>query len=92
MRMASPCAACRFATCKFPNLTTKKFLAPPSQILGTPLFKDLQSRPLLTVLEGQLCASVGRGGMFEKKVYDEQENEWVDNDVEDPVCEEQRIN
>ena len=55
-------------------------------------FKDLQSRPLLTVLEGQLCASVGRGGIFEKKVYDEQENEWVDNDVEDPVCEEQRIN
>ena len=27
---------CRFATCKFPNLE-KKFLAPPSQILGTPL-------------------------------------------------------
>ena len=27
-RMASPCAACRFATCKFPNLK-KKFLAPP---------------------------------------------------------------
>ena len=37
MRMASPCAACRFATCKFPNLK-KKFLGPPpSQILGTPL-------------------------------------------------------
>ena len=28
MRMASPCAACRFATCKFPNLK-KKFLGPP---------------------------------------------------------------
>ena len=27
--MASPCAACRFATCKFPNLKKKKFLAPP---------------------------------------------------------------
>ena len=27
-RMASPCAACHFATCKFPNLK-KKFLAPP---------------------------------------------------------------
>ena len=27
-RMASPCAACRFATCKFPNLK-KKFLLPP---------------------------------------------------------------
>ena len=27
IRMASPCAACRFATCKFTNL--KKFLAPP---------------------------------------------------------------
>ena len=38
MRMASPCAACRFATCKFPNLK-KKFLGPPpSQILGTPLY------------------------------------------------------
>ena len=28
MRMASPCAACCFATCKFPNLK-KKFLGPP---------------------------------------------------------------
>ena len=28
MRMASPCAACRFATCKFPNLK-KKILGPP---------------------------------------------------------------
>ena len=37
-RMASPCAACRFATCEFPNLK-KKFLAPPSQILRTPLHK-----------------------------------------------------
>ena len=27
-RMASPCAACRFATCKFPNLK-KKILGPP---------------------------------------------------------------
>ena len=27
-RMASLCAACRFATCKFPNLK-KKFLGPP---------------------------------------------------------------
>ena len=27
-RMTSPCAACRFATCKFPNLK-KKFLGPP---------------------------------------------------------------
>ena len=36
-RMASPFAACRFATCKFPNLK-KKFLGPPPcQILGTPL-------------------------------------------------------
>ena len=35
-RMASPCAACRFATCKFPNLK-KKFLAPPCHILGAPL-------------------------------------------------------
>ena len=35
-RMALPCAACRFATCKFPNLE-KKFLPPPCQILGTPL-------------------------------------------------------
>ena len=26
-RMALPCAACRFATCKFPNL--KKILGPP---------------------------------------------------------------
>ena len=26
--MASPCAACRLATCKFPN-REKKFLAPP---------------------------------------------------------------
>ena len=33
-RMASPCAACRLATCKFPNLK-KEFLAPPSQILAT---------------------------------------------------------
>ena len=44
MRMASPCAACRFATCKLPNLK-KKFLGPPpSQILGTPLLltDDLQ--------------------------------------------------
>ena len=36
MRMAKPCASCRFATCKFSNLK-KKILAPPSQILGTPL-------------------------------------------------------
>ena len=36
IRMASPCAACCFATCKFPNVKIK-FLAPPSQILGTPL-------------------------------------------------------
>ena len=36
-RMASPCAACRFVTCKFQNLKKKKFLAPPYQILGTPL-------------------------------------------------------
>ena len=28
IRMASPCTACRFATCKFPNLK-KKFLGPP---------------------------------------------------------------
>ena len=28
MRMASPCAKCRFATCKFPNLE-KIFLPPP---------------------------------------------------------------
>ena len=28
MHMASPCAACRFATCKFPNLK-KKILGPP---------------------------------------------------------------
>ena len=27
-RMALPCAACRFATCKFPNLK-KKILGPP---------------------------------------------------------------
>ena len=27
-RMASPCAACRFATCKFPNLK-KNILGPP---------------------------------------------------------------
>ena len=32
-RMASTCAACRFATCKFPNLK-KKFLAPPSKSWG----------------------------------------------------------
>ena len=31
------CAACRLATCKFPNLK-KKFLAPLSQILATPLY------------------------------------------------------
>ena len=28
MRMASPCAACSFATCKFPNLK-KKIIGPP---------------------------------------------------------------
>ena len=37
MRMALPCAACRFATCKFPNLKKKILGPPPSQILGTPL-------------------------------------------------------
>ena len=34
--MASPCAACRFTTCKFPILKNKIF-APPCQILATPL-------------------------------------------------------
>ena len=37
MRMAKPCAACRFATCKFTNLKKKILGPPPSQILGTPL-------------------------------------------------------
>ena len=37
-RMASPCAACRFATCKF-SILRKIFLASPSQILATPLHK-----------------------------------------------------
>ena len=35
MRMASPCAACRFATCKVPNFEKKILGPPPSQILGT---------------------------------------------------------
>ena len=37
MRMASPCAACRFATCKFPNLK-KNFLAPPPKSWGRPWY------------------------------------------------------
>ena len=41
-RIASPCAACRFATCKFPNLK-KKILALPSQILATPLLGYLDN-------------------------------------------------
>ena len=45
MRMASPCAACRFATCKFPNLKKKNSWPPPFQILGTPLsvYEKLQA-------------------------------------------------
>ena len=33
-RMASPCAACRFATCKFPNLKKKNYCPPPPKSWG----------------------------------------------------------
>ena len=45
-RMASPYAACRFATCIFPNLK-KIFLAPLSQIRATPLQYNLISNRIL---------------------------------------------
>ena len=35
-RMASPCAACRFATCKFPNLKKKILGPPPAKSWGRP--------------------------------------------------------
>ena len=38
MRMASPCAACRFATCKFPNLKKKILGPPPPKSWGRPCF------------------------------------------------------
>ena len=51
MRMATPCAACRFATCKFPNLK-KKILGPPLPNLGdAPAF----IRHSLYILEISLC-------------------------------------
>ena len=34
--MASPCAACRFATCKFPNLKKKIIGPPPAKSWGRP--------------------------------------------------------
>ena len=46
-------------------------------------FKDLKRRPLLSVREGQLCASVPLplwSKKFTKKVYDEEENIWLDNE------------
>ena len=36
-RMIFPCAACCFATCKFPNLKKIIIAPPPGQILATPL-------------------------------------------------------
>ena len=35
-RMASPCAACRFVTCKFPNLKKKILDHPPAKSWGRP--------------------------------------------------------
>ena len=35
-RMASPCAACRFATCKFTNLKKKNSWPPPPKSWGRP--------------------------------------------------------
>ena len=50
-RMASPCAACYFATCKFPNLK-KTFLGPPpSQILVTPLHNIVLCDKLLFLIK-----------------------------------------
>ena len=46
-------------------------------------FKDLKKTPVLTVLDGQLCASVpisGGRGKFAQKVYDQEENAWLDNE------------
>ena len=46
-------------------------------------FKDLKRRPLLLILEGKLCACVRIAWwsrMFAKKVYDEEENVWLDNE------------
>ena len=39
-RMASPCAACRFATCKFPNLKKKILAPPPAKSWGRPWLSE----------------------------------------------------
>ena len=52
MCMASPCAAYRFTTCKFPNL--KNFLAPPPKSWGRPCLTKL---PCITVVDNALYNS-----------------------------------
>ena len=51
MRMASPCAACRFATCKFPNLE-KKILGPP---LPNPGDAPALHSCAISMLQGFIC-------------------------------------
>ena len=49
-RMASPCAACSFATCKFPNLKSEKKFLPPPPRLSNPGNAPCISSTLLTDL------------------------------------------